>query len=842
MNDLRFALRQLLKNPGFTAVAVLTLALGIGANTAIFSAVDRLFLRPLPVPAPEQLVVVEHYFGPRDGRLLFNYPVYQTYRRENASFRHLAAVAERPVGLGADGVTESERAALVSGNYFALLGVDARLGRTFAENEGVAPDDAPVVVLDHGLWVRRFGADPRVLGQKVTINDQPFTVIGVAPADFTGTTRGAVVGLYLPLTEFGRLTPDRPFGAHPLQSRDIHWLQIMGRLRDGVTREQAKAELVGLADQVSRISPQGVTTNVAVLPGAQGFLTRAQPIQFSLNLLLISALGVLLIACGNLANLQLVRAAGRANEFAIRAALGAGRGRLVRELFTENFVLSVLGGSAGIAVALGLMGWIRRLSPDAMTGVSADLDWRVLGFALALSLMVGVAFGLAPAWRATRPHWLPCLHGTGPSAGATAGRSYFGGAFVVFQIALSVGVVVGAGLCLRTLGRLQGVDPGFDPARVVLASFDLGLVRASPASAREFYDRLLTSVRSLPEVEAASLSANTPLGGYNWGMTLERIEDYQPAAEEALAAEFTMISDEYFRVLRIPLLLGRDFGRPDAPAPLDASRDDQASLTLLPSEGRRAAISAGLRTVIVNEAFARRYWHGQNPLGKRIFQPTDDGSVVSAEVIGVVGDMRSERLRLPPGPTLFLPLSQQPELALTLAVRTRQDSAVVMKRLSEIAGSLRPDAPLANLRTLARQRDDSLAPQNLTAVLSSVFGVVALSLAGLGIYGVLAYTVSRRTREIGIRLALGASPGGIVRWVLRQGLTLTGLGVSSGILLALGLTRSLRNYLYEISPLDPITFAAAIGLLSWIALLASRPPCSTRGPHGGAENGVNSDP
>ncbi|MCW5558261.1 MAG: ABC transporter permease [Verrucomicrobiae bacterium] len=816
MQDLRFALRQLLKNPGFTAVAVLTLALGIGANTAIFSAVDRLFLRPLPVPAPEQLALVEHYFGPRHGRVLFNYPVYQTYERENTSFRHLAAVAERPVGLGANGVTEPERAALVSGNYFALLGVDARLGRTFAVNEGIAPDDAPVVVLDHGLWVRRFGADPRVLGQKVTINDQPFTVIGVVPADFMGTTRGAVAGLYLPLTEFGRLTPDRPFGAHPLQSRDIQWLQIMGRLRDGVTREQAQADVVRLADQLGRISRQGFTTNVAVLPGAQGFLTHARSVQFSLNLLWVSAWGVLLIACGNLANLQLVRAAGRTKDFAIRVALGAGRGRLARELFTENLVLSVLGGSAGIAVAFGLMGWIRRLSPDTMTGVSADLDWRVLGFALVLSLTVGVALGLVPAWQATRTHWLPYLH----EAGATAGRSYFGSAFVVFQVALSVGVVVGAGLCLRTFHRLQGVDPGFDPERVVLASFDLGLIRAPSASAREFYDRLLTRVRNLPEVEAASLSANTPLGGYNWGTTLERIEDYQPAAEETLAAEFTMISDEYFRVLRIPFFLGRDFGRRDAPASLDASRDDQASLTLVPGEGRRAAVSVGLRTVIVNEAFARRYWPGQNPIGKRIFQPADDGSVVSVEVIGMVGDMRSERLRLPPGPTLFLPLSQQPGLALTLAVRTRQDSAILMKRLSEIARSLRPDAPMVNLRTLARQRDDSIAPQSLTATLSSVFGGAALSLAGLGLYGVLAYTVSRRTREIGIRLALGASPGGIVRWVLRQGLTLTGLGVGSGLLLALGFTRSLRSYLYEISPLDPVTFAAAIGLLSLLALLA----------------------
>ncbi len=796
MNNLRFAFRQLLKSPGFTVVALLTLALGIGANTAIFSVVDRLLVRPLPVAEPQRLALLGQARGDGNVDFEFNYPLFRDYQRDNTVFSQLTATAETSVGLGTGGATERQRALLVSGNYFAMLGVNAALGRTFAPNEGVEIDDAAVAVISHGLWQRSFGADPQVIGRNVTVNGHTFTVIGVAPREFTGSTRTVVPELYLPITAFGQLTAERPGGEHPLSTRFFTWHNIMGRLKDGVSLEQANLAMQVLTGQYRQNPPPNTPEKIAVLSGAQGFTQDLRDARLPMNLLLATAALVLLIACANLANLQLARATGRSRDFAIRLALGAGRGRVMRELLAESVLLALGGGLLGMLVAVWLGEVLGRFSPGgASVEVGGTLDLRVLLFALGASVGTGILFGLAPAWRASRPQLVPELKGGGGTTEARMGRWNLRSVLVVLQIALSLLVLVSAGLCVRSLKKLQQLDPGFEPSRVVLMSFDLGLNNFSQPQAKIFYDQLLERVRTLPGVEAASVGLTTPLSGNSPGMSLERVDDYQAGPREHPVGDFNLVATDYFRALGLPLLRGRDFQVTDA--------------------------ANGPPVVIVNEAFARRYWPGQEAVGKHIFQHGPDGGVAT-EVVGVVGTTRSRRLSDPARPAFYFPFGQQGhlELGVTLAVRTGLDPASTITRLRELVKSMDANIPVFRVRTLAEQKDGSLSLQRMAATLLGGFGVLALLLAGLGIYGVLAYSVSRRTREIGVRMALGAQVTDVLRLVLGQGIGLAGVGMLIGLAAAIGVTRLLRGFLYEVQPLDPITFVSVAVLLAAVALFA----------------------
>lgn len=795
MHPLKLAARQLLKSPGFTLVAVLTLALGIGANTALFSVMDRLLVRPLPVPDPDRLALVGQ--GRPDGHpdWFFNYPLFLDYQRGNTVFSHLAAVAEMDVGLGTGGSTERQRALLVSGNYFTLLGVNAALGRTFAAEEGAEPDGAPVAVLGHGLWQRGFGADPQVIGRPVTVNGRTFTVIGVAPREFAGTSRGTVPDLYLPIPLFGVLNGPLQNGEHPLRSRFFLWHLVIGRLREGVTHGQAQASLQALTERFHENRPPNTPDAIAVRPGAQGFTHDLRETRLPMNLLLGTAALVLLIACANLANLQLARATGRSREVAIRLALGAGRGRVVRELLTESLLLALGGGALGLVVAVGLTGVLERFRPaQGQLDLVAGLDVRVLLFALAASVITGILFGLAPALRASRPQLVPELKGGAGGTESRTGRWSLRGLLVVAQIALSLLVLVCAGLCIRSLAKLQHLHPGFEPSRAVLMSLDLGLNNYARPQAAEFFDRLLERARTLPGVEAASLGLTTPLSGNAPGMSLERVEGYEPAQpREHPVGDFNVVAPDFFRALGVPLLRGRDFHATDrAGAP---------------------------PVIIVNEAFARRYWPGQEAVGRRVWQHGPDGPI-ETQVVGVVGSTHSRRLTDAPRPAFYFPLAQKSELAMTLVVRTGLEPAGTLAQLRGLVKALDPQVPAFGIRTLAQQRDGSLALQRMAATLLGGFGALALLLAALGIYGVLAYSVSRRTREIGVRMALGAEVSDVLALVLRQGAMLAVAGMILGLAGAAGATRLMRGFLHEVQPLDPPTFGIVVVLLGAVALLA----------------------
>jgi predicted permease len=796
LQDLRFGARMLGKNPGFTFVAMLTLALGIGANTAIFSVMDKLLVRPLPVTEPQRLALVAQ--GERNAQLEFDftYPLFLDYQRNNTVFRHLTVTMDESVGLGTGGATERQRALLVSGNYFAMLDVNAALGRTFAPDEGVESDDAAVVVLSYGLWQRSFGADPQVIGRNVTVNGRSFMVVGVAPREFTGTTRGVVPDLYLPITIFGQLTTERPGGENPLASRYYSRPWVMGRLKDGITLRQAEEAMDLLAQQAHAAGIPNASAHLAILAGGEGFTQDLRDARLPLRLLLGTAGLVLLIACANLANLQLARATTRTRDFAIRLALGATRGRLLRKLLTESVLLALLGGVLGMLVAAWLINVLGQFRPpNANREIAAGLDLRVLLFALGASVFTGVLFGLAPAWRSSRPQLVNELKGGGGTT-EPRGRTWnLRGTLVVLQIALSLLVLVSAGLCVRSLRNLQQVDPGFEPSKVLLASFNLGLNNYQPSPTKDFYDHLLERVRTLPGVESASLARATPLDGNRMAMSIERVEGYENRGRVRPFADLNLVSSDYFRTFGVPLLSGRDFNTTDA--------------------------GEGVNTVIVNEAFVHRYLPGQEALGKRLYNGSGEKSGKEVwEIVGVARNVASRELQTAPQPAMFRPLLQWPEKSLTLSLRTGFDSSATVAALRGIVKSLDNNVPIFGIRTLEQQKDGSLALQRMTAMLLGGFGALALLLAALGIYGVLAYSVSRQTREIGVRMALGAQVSDVLRLVLRQGLGLAGIGLVLGLGGALAMTRLLRSFLYEVTPLDPLIFAIVFALLASVSLLA----------------------
>ncbi len=808
--DLRYGARQLLRSPGFTAVAVLTLALGIGANTTIFSLVNALLLRPLPVAEPEAVVTLytSDFSGPRYGGS--SYPDYEDFRDRNQTLAGLASHDLAPFNLSTEGSGERVLGSVVSVNYFEVVGIRPAIGRGFVSGMKHAPGTPAEVVLGHGLWQRRFGGDPGIVSSKIHLNGQPFTVVGVAPASFPGVSRGVALDLWVPVTMLPLVQP----GNDDLTSRTSRGLSLIGRLKPGVRVDEAQAEFDVLAAQLHqehgsawtdvREKPRAVT----VVPESQARVppsSRAGLVAFLLLLMAVVGL-VLLVACANLANLLLARASGRQREVAVRLALGARRWRLIQQLLTENLLLALLAGGTGVLLALWGTAALMAFRPPLSMPIELDLglDFRVLFFTLTASLLAGLLFGLAPAWQASRSDVVTGLKEAAGSASAGRGKARLRNAFVVAQMGLSLVLLIAAGLFGRSLQNATAIDPGFDPNNVLTASFDLGLQGYDLGAGTVFYQQLLERISQLPGVESASVTTRIPLelGGSRRGIT---IDGYTPQAGEDMEVHTSTVGPQYFTVLRIPLVRGRGFTERDVPgAP---------------------------RVAVVNEAFARRYWPGEDPIGKRIWMgrnretpgaPPPDSP--AWEIIGVAKDGKYSTLGEEPRTFFYMPILQFYRGSASLLVRTEGEPLALLAAVREQAGALDATLPLVEAKTLVAHMSTALLPARLAGSLLGLFGLVALLLAAVGIYGVMAHSVAQRTREIGIRMALGGSPRDILRLVIGDGLRLTVMGAAVGLAGVLSVAQLIRGFLYGISPTDPLTLAGVTLLLVAVALLACYVP------------------
>jgi predicted permease len=785
LQDLRYAVRTFLRSPGFAAVAVLTLALGIGLNTAIFSVVNGVLLRPLPYRDADALVRLHHVhpekaaeggpFSPQD---------FEDLKAGASGFESLAAYQHEPgqTGVSLTGSGAEPRrvqAAFVSAEFFPLLGVGAARGRTLRSEENVPGADRVVVVSD-ALWRSRFGADPSLVGRTVTLDGEPFTVVGVMPPSFAFPAREAEA--WVPLSLVGE--DDVP------HERGVRWLDVVGRLRPGATPEgalsSANAVLARLAADHAESNEGWTRARVETLRDSI-----VGPVRPALMVLLGTVVLVLLVACANLANLLLARASAREREIAIRTALGAGRGRLVRQMLTESVLLALLGGALGLALAGAGVRALLALSAGTIPRPDeVGLDARVALFALLLSLLTSVLFGLVPALRAARGATSDTLRD-----GGRGGTQRRGGrtraALVLAQTAAAMVLLVGAGLLINSFWRLLNVDPGFRADGVLVASFDIPSRYDTPAKMNGYRDEVLRRVAEVPGVVAAGASKTEPLqgGGEKYEFTLPG----RTGADATLApADGTMIvSPGYFAALGIPLLRGRTFD----------PRDDDGDAPPV---------------VMVNQATARRYWPGQDPVGQTV-----QIGETPLTVVGVVGDVRNDGLAAPAEPAVYFPFGLAPRVATQLFVRTSGDPAAAAGAVRRAIYEADPLQPIAQIRTLRTAMAETVAQPRFFTLLLGIFGGLAVGLAALGLYGVVAYSVTRRTTEIGIRMALGARPAEVVAMVVRRSVGPTAAGILVGAAGALLLSRLMASMLFQVRPADPATYVAAALLLASVALLAS---------------------
>jgi predicted permease len=786
--DLRYGARTLLKKPGFTLIAIITLGLGIGANTAIFSLVNMVTLRPLPVAAADRIVEVTPLFkGQSFGA--FPYPVYKDFRDKNEVFDGLAAYSPRPINLSQNGVNERVWGYLASGNYFDLLGVQAIKGRMFTQEEDLIPGANPIAVVSHGCWQRRFGGDPNLIGKTIKLNGHDFSIVGVAPEGFHGTVVVFDPEIYTPMMMAKQIAPG---DSKWLENRGEGGLLAFGRLKQGVTATQARESLNLLTAQFAREYKGLEGMRFSVTPAGLAFpLFRYGTLGFAGVLMATVAL-VLLIACVNLANLSLARAAQRRKEIAIRLSLGAGRLRIVRQLLTESVTLSLAGGAVGWLIALWLLGLVAAFMPSIDFNLLIDLtpDWRVMVFTLIVSFITGALFGLAPALQASKVDLIPALKDEAGLGGYR--RSRFRNALVVAQVALSLLLLIAAGLIVRSLQQTQMVGPGFEVENRITMSVDLGMQGYDEGRGREFYKQLITRVESLPGVRAASYVSALPLNLdlnadfiYVEGQQFSRVSDL-PLVPSGSAWP------RYFETMGIPLLEGRDF----------AMQEDKEES----------------RVVIVNETFARRFWPGQNPIGKRLTHGGPDKP--RFEVVGVVKDGKYGTLGEDPQPFVYFPMAREYDSEVALVVNTRVEPQSMINTIRREVERLDSNLPLYDVKTMSEHMRFSLFPLQAGAWVAGSFALLALLLAGLGIYGVMAYTVSQRTREIGLRMALGARGGDVMMLVVRQGMRLALVGLAIGIVGALALTRLMSSVLYGVSATDVVTFAGVTLLLGSVVLIA----------------------
>ncbi|HEY9283741.1 MAG TPA: ABC transporter permease [Pyrinomonadaceae bacterium] len=784
IQDLRYGLRTLRKNPGFTAVAVLTLALGIGANSAIFSVVNAVVLSPLPYGEPDRLVTVwESSARSELSRIIVSPANYLDWREQSRAFEELGAYTEDFTNISEDAsYPERVSAARATPSLFQTLGAAAIHGRSFLPEEGM-PGRGRVTLLSYGLWQRRFGADPRVVGRSIRVNGEETTVVGVMPRDFIISPKR--YDLYTPLS----------FSEQQRVNRRARYLTVIARLRPGVTVEAARSEMRALGGRLAEQYPdENAGRSATVFPLAQWITGGSR----TALLVLLGAVGfTLLIACANVANLLLGRAAARRREMAVRAALGAGRLRLARQLLTESLLLSLAGGLLGLLFAKWGVGLLTSLSPADIPRVDqAGLDPRVLGFTLLISTLTGLAFGLVPALQASKVDLSDGLkEGTKSTAGTR--QSLMRRALVVTEVALSLVLLVGAGLLVKSFVRLSEVDLGFDPEKVIAADISLpwGSYN-SPERRMEFFRQLVTRVEALPGVAAAAVSQSVPLSGEEHG-TQFTVGGGQPAqAGVKFGAMRHRISSQYLNVMGIQLLKGRGLTEHDT------------------------AGAPGV--VLINEALARQYFPGEDPIGKQI--TLDEARPRPREVVGVVADLRYVSPSIEPFPEIYVSYLDDPYHHMSLTVRASGDPTAIVAGIRAELSAADKNVPLANVKMMEQYVSDSLGRRRFSALLLMMFAGAAMALAAMGVYGVISSSVTQRTREIGIRVALGARPADVLRLVVAQGMALVVAGVALGLVGALALTRLMSGLLYGVSAADPSTFAGVALLLLAVALAACLVP------------------
>jgi predicted permease len=823
--DLRYGLRQLGRSPGFTVVVALSLALRIGANTAIFNLIDAVMLKTLPVRDPDRLVFLSRTGEARLDMMVvqsdngsknespFSYPSYEEFRARNQAFSSLfgfVSLGKANVNIG--GQTNLADGELVTGDYFSGLGVAPILGRAIA-GEDERPSAPRVAVVSYGFWSRQFGRSPGALGKGITVNDVPFTIVGVTPPEFFGVQPGRAVDVWVPLVEEAKLLPygmsSNPGGRSLFTSRDWWWLMIIGRLKPGVTEQQAIPQLDVLFQQSitaglkTPLKP-GFNLHIRLEPATKGLALLRQKFSKPLWILMIIVGVVLLIACANVATLLVARSTARQKEIAVRLSLGAPRARLVRQLLTESVLLAGFGGLLGLLFAYWASHGLVFLLSSGTEPLNLDvhLDAKVLAFTAAVSALTGTLFGLAPALCSTRVDLTPVLKASAGNIGGACRRTRLGlgKTLVVAQVALSLPLLIGAGLFVHTLRNLEGQNLGFKQDHLLLFGIDPAKNGYKGERLNDFCGRLLARLQALPGVSSATMSEVTLVSGVqnHWGIS---IEGRKPEPGQNMAVDWNNVGPSFFETMGIRLLLGRGV------------------------EWRDTSNSPPV--AVVNEVFARRLLGGQNPIGHRFkLEPVFSGASPVYEIVGLVQDAKYASLRESPGPTIYLPYSQTPlpPWAMHFEVRMAGDPLALVPTVRRVVRDLDPGLPLADLKTQTEQIAETLVQERLFSRLSSFFGGLAALLAFIGLYGLLAYAVTRRTAEMGIRIALGAQRCDILRLVFGETLLIMALGISIGIPAALAATRFVRSMLYGLKTTDPLTTTVSALVMMMVALLAGYLP------------------
>ena len=829
--DFGYALRTLRRSRGFAAVAALTLALGIGANTAIFTLLDQVLLRLLPVKNPQQLVLLTergHHYGNNWGGNAISYPMYRDFQDHNEVFSGMFCRFPMPVSLTFEGHAERTQAELVSGTYFPVLGVGTVLGRAIGPDDDRVPNGHPLVMLSYEYWKQRFGGDAQILGKTVLVNNYPMTIIGVVQPGFDGVELGYATKIFVPIMMNQKFII---WNDKMLTDRRSRWVNAFGRLKPGVSETKAKASLQPFMHSMLEMEVREAAFHNAsaydreqflkcwidLWPGSQGRAGLRRELSTPLWVLMATTGMVLLIACANIANLLLARATGRQKEIAVRLAMGATRGRIVVQLLIETLSLSTLGGALGLALAF----WADKalmaiyLPSDANgLNISTTPDLRILLFTLGVTVLTGIVFGLAPALQATRPDVGRTLKDQAGAMVGGGGHGRLRNALVVTQVAVSLLLLIGAGLFLRSLKNLSNLGPGFSAERLVGFNIDPSLNGYAVPRLKEFYQQLTDNLGSLPGVQSVAVASMRIMENNEWDSSMTAEGYAPPKPEDRPQPYMNMIGPGYFTTMGIPIVAGRDFRLTDN---REIHRDD---LTNVPEPERWSPAA-----VIINEKFARKYFAGRNPVGMHVGFGSDPGTPTPMEIIGVVKDVKYTNLRDEIPEQAFIPyMGSRFVNEMTVYVRTVGEPNQLMSSIRTKVREMDANLPIYAMRTMDEQISNSLSTERMIASLSTVFGFVATALAIIGLYGVMSYSVAQRTREIGIRMALGAEQTRVVGMVMREVLLLIGIGVGLGVPAALALTSIVKSQLYGLQAHDPWTLGLATAILVFVACAAGYLP------------------